>query len=101
VHVIRPEGTEAGRASFGAYRATLNSRPEYDEHARLLMLFVIKGGLSKIGAFLSCDASAARAFRIEVPIFFTAMLVAAAGMTALVPIYSVAGGRSPGSGPQL
>ena len=64
---------------------TLIYRPEYGEHAGLLALFVGTAGLSMIGSFLFCGASAARAFRIQVPVYLLGMLVASLGSAILVP----------------
>lgn len=38
-----------------------------------------------IGSFLFCGASAARAFRIQVPVYLLGMLVASLGSAILVP----------------
>lgn len=70
---------------------TLIYRPEYGEHAGLLAMFVGTASLSMIGSFLFCGASAARAFRIQVPVYFLAMLVASLGSATLVPHYGMPG----------
>jgi O-antigen/teichoic acid export membrane protein len=70
---------------------TMIYRPEYGEHAGLLALFVGTAGVGMVGSFLFCGASAARAFRNQVPMYFLAMLVAALGSAALVPRYGMIG----------
>jgi O-antigen/teichoic acid export membrane protein len=76
---------------FGRPLLTLVYRPEYGEHAGLLALFVGTAGLSTIGSFLFSGASAARAFRIQVPVYLLAMLVGSLGSAILVPHYGMIG----------
>ena len=54
-------------------------------------MFVVTASLSMIGSFLFCGASAARAFRIQVPVYFFAMLVASLGSAILIPHYGMPG----------
>ena len=76
---------------FGRPLLTLVYRPEYGEHAGLLALFVGTAGLSTIASFLFSGASAARAFRIQVPVYLLAMLVGSLGSATLVPRYGMIG----------
>ena len=64
---------------------TLVYRPEYGEHVGLLALLVATAGVSTTGTFLFCAASAARAFRVQVPVYLLAMMTAGAGAILLVP----------------
>jgi O-antigen/teichoic acid export membrane protein len=64
---------------------TLLYRREYADHVGLLALFVGITGLSTIGAFLFCGLTAARSFRVQVPINFAAMLIGVVGAALLVP----------------
>jgi O-antigen/teichoic acid export membrane protein len=64
---------------------TLLYRREYAEHVGLLALFVGIAGLSTIGSFLFCGLTAARTFRVQVLVYFVAMLIGIAGSALLVP----------------
>jgi O-antigen/teichoic acid export membrane protein len=70
---------------------TLLYRREYADHVGILALFVGIAGLSTIGSFLFCGLTAARAFRVQVPVYFAGMLVAVAGSTLVVPRYGLIG----------
>ena len=76
---------------FGRQALTLLYRPEYGDHAGLLALFAGTAGLSTMGSFLFCGACAARAFRIQVPVYLVAMLVGTAGSAILVPLEGMIG----------
>jgi len=64
---------------------TLVYRREYADHVGLLALFVGIAGLSTIGSFLFCGLTAARTFRVQVPVYFAAMLIGVVGSALLVP----------------
>ncbi len=66
-------------------------RPEYADHVGLLALIVGIAGLGTIGTFLFCGLTAARTFRAQVPVYFTAMLVGIAGSALLVPRFGLIG----------
>ena len=70
---------------------TLLYRREYADHVGLLALLIGIAGLSTIGSFLFCGACAARSFRIQVPVYFVAMLIGAVGSAILVPRYGMIG----------
>jgi O-antigen/teichoic acid export membrane protein len=70
---------------------TLLYRPEYGNHVGLFALFVGTAGVSTIGSFLFCGACAARAFRIQLPVYFLAMLVALLASAVLVPHHGMMG----------
>ncbi len=70
---------------------TLLYRIEYADHVGLLALFVGIAGLNTIASFLFCGVTAARSFHVQVPIYFAAMLIAAAATAVLVPRYGLIG----------
>jgi O-antigen/teichoic acid export membrane protein len=70
---------------------TLLYRREYAEHVGLLSLFVGIAGITTIGSFLFCGLTAARTFRVQVPVYFAGMVVAAAGSFLFVPRYGLIG----------
>jgi O-antigen/teichoic acid export membrane protein len=76
---------------FGRPLLTLLYRREYADHVGLLALFVGTGGLYTIGAFLFCGLTAARMFRVQVPVYLAAMLVGVTGSALLVPRYGLIG----------
>jgi O-antigen/teichoic acid export membrane protein len=70
---------------------TLLYRREYADHVGLLALFVGITGLSTISSFLFCGLTAARTFRVQVPINFMVMLIGVAGAALLVPRWGMMG----------
>ena len=66
-------------------------RREFADHVGLLALFVGIAGIFTIGAFIFCGLTAARSFRVQVPIYFGAMLVGTIGAALLVPLYGLIG----------
>jgi O-antigen/teichoic acid export membrane protein len=70
---------------------TLLYRPEYADHVGLLALFVGIAGLSAIGWFIFCGLTAARTFRVQVPIYFAQMVIVVAGAALFVPLYGLIG----------
>jgi O-antigen/teichoic acid export membrane protein len=60
-------------------------RPEYGNHVGLFALLVGTAGVSTIGSFLFCGASAARSFRVQVPVYLVAMIIGALGSAILIP----------------
>jgi O-antigen/teichoic acid export membrane protein len=70
---------------------TLLYRREYADHVGLLALFVGIAGLGAIGTFLFCSLTAARSFRLQVPVYFASMLVVSLGSAILVPRYGTIG----------
>ena len=70
---------------------TLLYRTEYADHARLAALFMAIAGLYTIAAFLLCGLTAARRFRVQVPVFVAATLIGGAGSALLVPRYGLTG----------
>ena len=70
---------------------TLLYRGEYADHVGLSALFVGTAGLYTIGAFLFCGLTAARMFRVQVPVYLAALLAGVAGSALLVPRYGLIG----------
>jgi O-antigen/teichoic acid export membrane protein len=70
---------------------TLLYRREYADHVGLLALFVGIAGVSAIASFLFGGLTAARSFRVQVPIFFAATLICVAGSAMLVPRFGLIG----------
>jgi O-antigen/teichoic acid export membrane protein len=70
---------------------TMLYRREFADHVGLLALLVGISGLSTIGSFLFCGLTAARAFRVQVPINLAAMLIGVAASALLVPRYGMIG----------
>jgi O-antigen/teichoic acid export membrane protein len=70
---------------------TLLYRREYADHVGLLALFAGIAGISTIGSFLFCGMTAARAFRVQVPVYLVTLLVAVVGSGLLVPRYGLIG----------
>jgi O-antigen/teichoic acid export membrane protein len=75
----------------GRQLLTMLYRPEYAAHVGLLGLFVGIASVSTIGSFLFCGLTAARSFRMQVPVYFGAMLIAIVGAALLVPRYGLIG----------
>jgi O-antigen/teichoic acid export membrane protein len=48
-------------------------------------------GLSAIGWFIFCGLTAARTFRVQVPIYFAQMVIVVAGAALFVPLYGLIG----------
>jgi O-antigen/teichoic acid export membrane protein len=70
---------------------TVLYRREYAAHVGLLALFVGVAGVTTIGSFLFCGLTAARRFRMQVPVYFVAMLIVIAGSALLVPRWGLTG----------
>jgi O-antigen/teichoic acid export membrane protein len=74
-------------ASFlvGRPLLTLVYRQEYAEHVGLLALLVAVAGVTTIASFLFCGLTAARQFRVQLPVYAAAVLVGVVGSALLVP----------------
>ena len=71
---------------------TVLYRREYADHVGLLALFVGIAGVGTIGTFFFCGMTAARSFRVQVPVQFVTMLIGVAGSALLIPRYGLIGG---------
>jgi len=72
---------------------TLLYRREYADHVGLLALFVAITGLTTTGNFLFCGLTAARSFRVQVPIYFAQMMIGVAGQRLLISQWGMMGRR--------
>jgi len=70
---------------------TLLYRREYADHVGLLALFVAITGLTTTGNFLFCGLTAARSFRVQVPIYFAQMMIGVAGAALLISQWGMMG----------
>jgi O-antigen/teichoic acid export membrane protein len=70
---------------------TMLYRREYADHVGLLALFVGITGVSTTGTFLFCGLTAARSFRVQMPVYFVAMLIGVAGAALLIPRWGMMG----------
>jgi O-antigen/teichoic acid export membrane protein len=76
---------------FGQRLLTLLYGPAYGDHVGLLALFMGAAGLSTIGSFIFCGASAARSFRVQVPVYLAATLAGVGCGIVLVPKHGLMG----------
>jgi O-antigen/teichoic acid export membrane protein len=70
---------------------TLLYRREYADHVGLLALLVGIAGLTTIGNFLFCGLTAARTFRVQVPIYIVQLVIGVAGAALFVPMLGLIG----------
>lgn len=66
-------------------------RPEYAEHADLLVWVMVATAISDIASFLGYGMSAARYFRIQMPLFVLVTATSAISCFWLIPIYGLQG----------
>jgi O-antigen/teichoic acid export membrane protein len=71
--------------SIGRPLLTLLYRREYADHIGLLALLVAVAGVTTIGSFLFCGLTAARQFRVQLPVYAAAVATAIAAAAVLVP----------------
>ncbi len=70
---------------------TLLYSVEYAAHVDLLYLFVILAGLQFVGSFLGYAMTAARRYRIQLPLFVATTIVCTAASWLLIPTYGLRG----------
>lgn len=70
---------------------TLVYRPEYAQQAGILVWLMVAAGIGFVGSFLGYAVTAARYFRIQIPLFCLAAVVSAIGCQWLIPIYGLQG----------
>jgi O-antigen/teichoic acid export membrane protein len=70
---------------------TLVYRPDYADHVGLLALFVATSGVTTISAFVFCGMSAARLFRVQLPVYLMTVTVCAASAAILIPRFGLNG----------
>ncbi len=66
-------------------------RPEYAEHASLLVWMMLAAGITYVASFTGYAVTAARYFRIQMPLFAAVALVTTAACYWLVPAYGMFG----------
>lgn len=70
---------------------TLIYKPEYAEQSRLLVWLMVAAGLGYVGSFLGHIVSAARYFRVQVPLFLGVTASSALACWGLLPRYGLLG----------
>jgi O-antigen/teichoic acid export membrane protein len=78
-------------ASFGRPLLTILYRAEYGRHLSVFVVMVLTAGFSTIASVLGYGVTAARSFRLQVPVVCVATLTAASISVALVPIFGLMG----------
>ena len=76
---------------FGRQLLTLLYRREYGDHVNVLVIMVVTAGLGSAGSFLGYGLTAARAFRIQLPIKTVAVLFTVALSFTLIPRFGIMG----------
>ena len=75
----------------GSQVLTLLYQPEYAQHVDLFVWLMVAAGINYISSFLGYGMTAARYFRIQMPIFFIATAVSALSCFWLVPTFELKG----------
>jgi O-antigen/teichoic acid export membrane protein len=75
----------------GRFLLTLLYRPEYAEHASVLVILIAGAGIGATAFFITCGLSAARCFRPQVYVFASSTLATFLGAMVLVPRYQLNG----------
>lgn len=70
---------------------TLLYRPEYAEHANLLVWLMVAAGLGYVSSFLGYGMTAARYFRIQMPLFALVTTISATACFWLIPTSGLRG----------
>jgi O-antigen/teichoic acid export membrane protein len=70
---------------------TLFYRPEYGERADLFVWLMVAGGIGYVASFLGYGITAARYFRIQIPIFGAVTATCAIACLWLIPIWGLKG----------
>ena len=76
---------------FGKQLLTIIYKAEYAQYNNLLVWLMIAAGLEYISSFLGTGITAARYFRVQVPLFATSAVVMAIACFILIPIQGLAG----------
>jgi O-antigen/teichoic acid export membrane protein len=79
---------------LGRSLLTLLYRPEYGRHNSLFVLMVATAGIAAIASFLGYGMTAARAFRLQVPVIAASTLTTAGCALALIPRFGADGAAS-------
>lgn len=70
---------------------TLLYRPEYAEYVNLFVLLMVATAISDVSSFLGYGMTAARYFRIQMPLFAVVTTISAIGCFWLIPTYKLYG----------
>lgn len=70
---------------------TLLYQPEYAQHANLFVWLMVAAGIGYISSFLGYGMTAARYFRIQIPLFALVATISAAACLWLLPILGLQG----------
>jgi O-antigen/teichoic acid export membrane protein len=73
---------------------TLLYRPEYGSHTSLFTILVATAGVASIASFLGYGMTAARCFRLQVPVIAASTLTTAGCALALIPRFGGNGAAS-------
>jgi O-antigen/teichoic acid export membrane protein len=76
---------------FGRQLLTLLYRPEYGEHANVLVIMVVTAGLTAVGSFLGYGMTAARSFRAQMPVISATCLTTYVFCLLLIPRMGLVG----------
>jgi O-antigen/teichoic acid export membrane protein len=76
---------------FGKQLLTLLYNAEYSQYSTLLIWLMVSAALEYITSFLGTGITAARYFRVQVPLFATSAVVMAIACFILIPIQGLAG----------
>ena len=76
---------------FGKQVLTIIYRPEYADHVNVFFWIMLSGAIGFAGGFIGYGLTAARYFRIQVPINVTGLFVILAGSYLLIPNYGLVG----------
>src|SRR5262249_26231587 len=77
---------------LGGPLLTLLYTPEYAGHQVLLIWLMAAAGLGFVGSFLGYGMTAARYFRVQLPLFAGTALVSAGACVVLIPRFGLLGG---------
>jgi O-antigen/teichoic acid export membrane protein len=76
---------------FGKQILTLLYKAEYSQYSTLLVWLMVAAALEYITSFLGTGITAARYFRVQVPLFTTSVVMMAIACFILIPIQGLAG----------
>jgi O-antigen/teichoic acid export membrane protein len=76
---------------FGKWLLTILYTPDYAQFHQTLVWLMLSGAFMYLWSFMECCLTAARFFRIQIPIYSFVMIVGATGAWVLVPHYGLPG----------
>jgi O-antigen/teichoic acid export membrane protein len=78
-------------SAVGSRMLSVLYTPEYARQGRLFQLLALTAGLNSIGCFLYCALSAARQFKVQLPISLVSLLTALVCSALLIPRWRLIG----------